>query len=110
MYTIYDHKSQVYSRPFFLRADGEAMRAFKGLANDRSTDIGKYPTDYTLYLIGEFHDRHGQVDTYADKKDLAIASALVIQNPTLDMFNGEDNAKQNSVNSVHHSEYSDHQE
>lgn len=89
MYTIYDHKAQVYSRPFFMRSDEEAIRAFRGLANDKTTDIGKYPTDYTLYYLGDFHDRHCQLDLAAEKKDLAIASALVIKNPTLDMFETE---------------------
>lgn len=59
IFAIYDSKSENYGRPFFVRTRGEAIRFFTEAANDRSTNIGKYPGDFTLFELGTYEDNTG---------------------------------------------------
>lgn len=61
VYTIYDVASGVYMRPFFAKADGEAMRSFADLAVDPQHPVGAHPSDYTLFNIGSYDDNTGQI-------------------------------------------------
>lgn len=62
-FSIFDVKSEVYARPFFMVANGEAVRAFSDLANDAATTVGKHPGDFKLVLIGSFDDAKGELLT-----------------------------------------------
>lgn len=59
VYTIFDMKVGAYMQPFFMRQNGEAIRAFTDLANDKSKTIGANPEDFSLYYIAEFDDESG---------------------------------------------------
>ena len=61
-YTIYDVASGIYMRPFFTQADGQAKRSFADISNDENHEIGKHPEDYTLYRIGNFDERGGEIE------------------------------------------------
>ena len=56
VYCVFDSKVEGYLNPFFMRARGEAIRAFSELVNDKSTNFGKYPSDYTLFELGDYSD------------------------------------------------------
>lgn len=56
VFSVYDVKSEVYGRPFCAVAVGEALRAFKDLASDKNTTVGRYPDDFKLCQVGEFND------------------------------------------------------
>ena len=73
MYAIYDTAARVYKQPFFMRADGEALRGFEHLAVSNENDIGKHPEDYSLFRIGRFDDNKGAVEPQAPE---CIATAL----------------------------------
>lgn len=60
-FSIYDSKAECFSPPFFRPAPGQAIRDFTDLANDPNTTIGKHPSDYGLYRIGEFDDGNGSI-------------------------------------------------
>lgn len=60
-YTVYDRKSLQYNPPFFMVADGAAVRAFQELANDPETSVGRHPGDYVLYRVGDYDDASGQL-------------------------------------------------
>ena len=34
VYSVYDSKARTYNTPFFMKQDGQALRAFIDLAND----------------------------------------------------------------------------
>lgn len=59
VFAIFDVDVAVYSRPFFMRSRGEALRMFTDAANDVQTNIGRYPASHTLFEIGEFCDETG---------------------------------------------------
>lgn len=57
IYSIYDTAIGSYMRPFFMQADGQAMRLFKDMANDKEHEIGRHPEDYCLFRIGVWDDQ-----------------------------------------------------
>jgi len=64
MYSVYDSKAQVWMRPLFMRADGEAIRAFRASVADPQHQFGMNPADYTMFAIGEFDDDKGIAVAY----------------------------------------------
>lgn len=73
VYSIYDQASGLYSRPFFTQSDGEAIRSFSDIATDAEHPIGKHPADYTLFRLGIFDDRDGNL---TDEDNSALSTAL----------------------------------
>lgn len=59
IFSVYDSKANVYLTPFHLQNSQLAIRAFAHAANDKSTDVGKFPTDYTLFEIATYDDQTG---------------------------------------------------
>lgn len=60
VYSIEDVKSNVFSQPFFFIAAGQALRAFKDLANDENTQVCKHADDFRLVQLAEFDDESGE--------------------------------------------------
>ena len=56
LYTIYDSKAAMYAFPFKSRTNGEAIRAFTNIANDKQHLIGQHPEDYILFHCGTYDD------------------------------------------------------
>ena len=61
VYSIFDTASGCYMRPFFVQADGQALRAFSDLSQDAEHEVGKHPEDYSLFRLGTFDDNKGQL-------------------------------------------------
>lgn len=61
VYTVYDSKAEVYMQPIFMRADGEAVRAFKASIAQSGHQFASNPADYTLFAIGVYDDDKGRV-------------------------------------------------
>lgn len=81
MYSVYDSKANCFCTPFFSENDATAVRAFRYAANDQTIEIGKYPSDFTLFAIGQFDSETGQVSTL-EPVSLALALTLVNQPET----------------------------
>ena len=56
VFTVFDSKAEAYLQPFYGKSKGEAIRSFIEAANDKQSQIGKYPEDFTLFDLGEFDD------------------------------------------------------
>lgn len=56
MFSVFDDKGEAYLTPFFMKAKGEAVRAFIELAKDGTSQFAKHPADFTLFHIGTFDD------------------------------------------------------
>lgn len=61
LYVIYDSKSAVYGNPFAQLNDQVALRMAADLAQDMDTEVGRHPTDFTMFKIGSYEDTTGQV-------------------------------------------------
>lgn len=68
IYSVYDLASGHYMRPFFCQADGEAIRVFGDLANDKEHPMGMHPEDYSLCRVGAWNDQTGDID----ERDLEV--------------------------------------
>ncbi len=55
IFAVYDSKSEMFNQPMFLKAKGEAIRAFSDEANRPDSAIYKHPGDYTLFCIGDYN-------------------------------------------------------
>lgn len=73
VFSVYDSKVETYSTPFFLRSKGEAMRTWVDIANDKSSDIGKHPEDYTLFEIGEWDQNTAKIQNHNTPVSLGVA-------------------------------------
>lgn len=60
-FAIYDVKCEVFQRPFFCVAEGEALRVFIDICGDAEHPLGKHPEDYSLFAIGQYSDASGEM-------------------------------------------------
>lgn len=57
--SVYDVKAEAYNPPAAFVAIGQAVRWFSDLVSDANHPVGKHPSDYRLYRVGEFDDSFG---------------------------------------------------
>lgn len=69
LFTIYDEKAEVFLPPFFVPIVGIATRAFVDCVQSDEHQFSKHPQDYTLFLLGEYHDNDATFDL-PNKKSL----------------------------------------
>lgn len=61
LYAIYDKLLTVYHAPLVFRSDAEALRTFRILSEDKSTQIGSSPEDYCMCYLGEMDETTGEL-------------------------------------------------
>lgn len=74
VFAVYDSKVQAFASPFFMRAKGEAVRAFQEAVNDPSTSLCKYPEDFSLMELGEYDESTGQFSNCTAPINLGLAA------------------------------------
>jgi len=77
VYSVYDAKARTYITPFFSTNRDTAMRIFAHAANDPGTDIGRFPSDYTLFCLGFWYAETGSLVEYEAKEPLGCAIEFV---------------------------------
>ena len=63
VFSIYDEKAEAYLKPFFMRSQAEAIRAFTDLVNDPQSDFFKHSEDFILFEIGDYNDHSGHISS-----------------------------------------------
>jgi len=56
IYVIFDNCAKVYNRPFYQINDEVAYRVAQDLLNTDNTDIAAYPSDFSMWRIGDYND------------------------------------------------------
>ena len=56
---VFDSAAQAFTRPVFFNTTGQALRGFTDEVNNRDSELGKHPEDYSLYQLSEFDDTFG---------------------------------------------------
>jgi hypothetical protein len=75
MYSIFDKKSEIYTKPFVEMTDGTAVRAITDLIRQQpGGPHAQYSQDYTLYRVGEFDERSGLVSSLVEEKIIELAT------------------------------------
>lgn len=59
--SVFDSAAQVFGRPFFVVAKGQAIRSFSDEVQRQAPDneLARHPDDFTLYQLAEFDDAFG---------------------------------------------------
>lgn len=81
LYSVFDVKAGVFQQPIFVINDAVAIRSFDAVVKDKSHEIGKYPSDYSLYHIGVFDTDSGHI--YPGRKDSNTNPTKVIDGLSL---------------------------
>lgn len=77
MFAVYDAKARTYCTPFFSENVAVAIRAFAHAANDNQTDVGRFPSDFTLFHLGVFDSESGVIEPDAHPFEVVRAQTLV---------------------------------
>jgi len=72
-FSVFDDKAGTFSPPFFMSTQGQAIRMFGDLVNDKNTQINKHPSDYRLFLIGAFDQSSGLLEAVNPPRFLCAA-------------------------------------
>lgn len=56
LYAVYDKKASAYGPVMQIGHDAVATREFGAICEHERSTIAKYPEDFELHCIGEFHD------------------------------------------------------
>ena len=79
VYSVYDGKAQAFNQPFFMRTDGEVLRSFSEVVNEKGHQFNKHAGDYTLFQIGEFDEQSGMISPLNTPRSLGLALEFVVQ-------------------------------
>jgi len=61
VYSIFDEKASVYGPLFLFGLNGEGIRWFSDLVNGKNEQISAHRSDYSLYKLGDYDEKSGQV-------------------------------------------------
>nr|WAE43476.1 MAG: nonstructural protein [Microviridae sp.] len=61
LYCIKDNKVACFGKPFSEQNHIQAQRALHVAVNDKTIQIGMFPEDFDLYLVGTFNDQDGKI-------------------------------------------------
>lgn len=77
MFTVYDSKAEAYLAPFCFKSKGEAIRAFTETVNDGKSTFSKYPADFTLFELGDYHEESAQFGLHPTPVSVGVALEFV---------------------------------
>jgi hypothetical protein len=82
MYSLLDHTAQVFLNPLSFINDGDAIRWFGTVVNNKEeqTNISKHPEQFTLYRLADYDDKLG-IYSPADEEKEKIAGRITNMNP-----------------------------
>lgn len=61
MFAIFDKKACIYFQPSYFLNKSLALRSFTELVNDPKTQIYKYPSDFSIWIVGEWNEKLGTI-------------------------------------------------
>lgn len=68
---VYDKKTGLFENPFVVRHNGEAIREWDHVRQDKNTKFGKNPEDFDLFQIGVYEPETGNLETLKPATHLA---------------------------------------
>ena len=90
MYALLDHTAQVFLNPISFINDGDAIRWFGTVVNNKEekTNISNHPEQFTLYRLADYDDQLGTYDHQAQPKQLI--TGIQVQEEELKSFTVKD--------------------
>jgi len=86
VYSIFDTKALVFNTPFFAHNNASAVRSVSDLAADLNTSVGRHPSDFVLYRIGQYNDEQGVLAPLDIREHVVDVISLVAPKAP-DLFN-----------------------
>lgn len=77
LYSIYDHVTQVYHRPFHAINEREAIRIITTEAVKADSLLNTNPDDFTLYQVANFDDYTARYENIEPLLQIAKVSQLL---------------------------------
>lgn len=78
--TVFDSKAALFLAPFYEQSVGTAVRSFETAVNTPDHQFNKYPSDYTLFELGEFDESAATFDLHDAPVNLGLAITYVKEN------------------------------
>lgn len=60
-FAVKDVKSELFNTPHFVPSKGVAIRSFGTACEDKTTQLNKYPEDFSLFHVGEYSTETGEL-------------------------------------------------
>lgn len=73
LYSIYDSCTGTYNTPFIMDNDNSALRTFSDYCLIPDTTLAKHPEDFSLYCLGSYNKKTGNVQSEFKPRLLAKA-------------------------------------
>lgn len=74
VYSIFDSKSGIFSRPWFAITEAVARRQFAELANDAASEVCRHSADFSLFYLGLFDDSDGAFTNNTVPENLGLSA------------------------------------
>lgn len=74
---IYDSKAEAWLNPMVFQSNGQALRSFEDAVKNTESDFGRHPEDYSLFLLGSFEQRNGEIQVQVPMVHLANGMDVV---------------------------------
>jgi len=88
IYTVYDSKVEAYMQPFFAPNNAVAIRLMINTVRTGESMLATNPADFDLFLIGEFNEHTGIIDSL-----LHVSLGKIISLINLKEWNDESKTK-----------------
>ena len=83
-YSVLDIKTVAFLAPYFMRTNGEAIRAFSDACNSGDHQFNRHPADYVLFHVGGFDEGTGEIVPCSHDN---LGKALdFLEKPTAELF------------------------
>lgn len=67
MVALYDDVTELFGYPIVVENEKTAIRGFCNMVSDKNSVVGKNPSNFTLYRIGYYDNKTGEIFSKFDK-------------------------------------------
>lgn len=68
--TIHDTKAEIFFSPYLYRSSAEFIRVVQTEAKNKESMLHKFPSDYDLYVLGDWSETEASIQTLPVKQRL----------------------------------------
>lgn len=79
MVVLYDNVTEMYGYPIVVENEKTAVRCFCNMVSDKDSIVGKNLSNFTLYRIGYYDNKTGEIFSKFDKDTDVIITGLEAQ-------------------------------
>lgn len=78
-FAVLDRAAKAYGRPFYAATESLGKRMFAEAVNDQTPEnlINKYPSDFALFLVGQYDEDSGDLTPMPHVQPICEAQELV---------------------------------